>query len=55
MMLGQLEPTEGEVRRDAGARFALVNQHHADQLDLDEACLRAAQPHSAQGVAQKVA
>jgi ATP-binding cassette subfamily F protein 3 len=34
VMLGELAPTEGEVRRKAGARIALVNQHHADQLDL---------------------
>ena len=32
--MGSLEPTEGEVKRNPHARFALVNQHHADQIDL---------------------
>ena len=35
VILGDLEPTEGEVTRDRGARVALVNQHHAEQLDYD--------------------
>lgn len=35
LLLGELEPTEGEVIINRGARFALVNQHHADQLDLN--------------------
>jgi hypothetical protein len=30
-----LEPTTGVVERDRGARIALVNQHHADQINLD--------------------
>jgi len=34
LLVGELEPTEGAVVRSAHARFALVNQHHADQLDL---------------------
>jgi len=34
VIMGQLEATKGFVSRDHGARFALVNQHHADQLDL---------------------
>jgi len=32
--MGDLEPTEGEIVRDRGVRFALVNQHHADQIDM---------------------
>jgi ATP-binding cassette subfamily F protein 3 len=32
VMLGELDPTGGEVTRDRGARVALVNQHHSDQL-----------------------
>jgi len=35
-MLGQLDPTAGVVTRDHGARIALVNQHHADQLAYDK-------------------
>jgi len=34
LITGSLEPTEGEVLRNPHARFALVNQHHADQIDL---------------------
>jgi len=34
VLLGELEPTGGEVVRASGARIALVNQHSADQLDL---------------------
>mmetsp|Transcript_10056 Transcript_10056/g.28375 ORF Transcript_10056/g.28375 Transcript_10056/m.28375 type:complete len:785 (-) Transcript_10056:95-2449(-) len=34
LLLGELEPTDGEMVRNRGARFALVNQHHADQIDL---------------------
>ena len=34
LLTGELEPTEGTVRRSPHARFALVNQHHADQIDL---------------------
>ena len=35
LMLGELQPTKGEVRRNPFARLALVNQHHADQIDLE--------------------
>lgn len=38
-MSGELHPTEGEVRRKPQARIAVVNQHHADQLDLDKSPL----------------
>eukprot|EP00977_Amphora_coffeiformis_P000827 scaffold178_cov163-Amphora_coffeaeformis.AAC.1 len=34
LIMGDLEPTQGEIKRNAHARFALVNQHHADQIDL---------------------
>ena len=34
LMLGLLEPNNGTVRRSPHARVALVNQHHADQIDL---------------------
>lgn len=34
LLLGELEPTSGEIYRNAGARIGLVNQHHADQIDL---------------------
>jgi ATP-binding cassette subfamily F protein 3 len=34
LLMGELEATEGEVIRNRGALFALVNQHHADQIDL---------------------
>ncbi len=33
LMMGELQPTAGEVRVDSGARIALVNQHHADHID----------------------
>ena len=35
IMLGELVPTEGEVLIKSSARVALVNQHHADQIDLE--------------------
>ena len=35
LITGELEPTIGTVTRDGGARIALVNQHHADQLNLE--------------------
>lgn len=35
LMLGELLPTEGEVLIKSNARVSLVNQHHADQIDLD--------------------
>ena len=34
-MLGLLTPTGGEVRRVNNVRFALVNQHHADQINIE--------------------
>jgi ATP-binding cassette subfamily F protein 3 len=36
VLLGQLEPTSGLASIDSGARVALVNQHHADQLKFDK-------------------
>ena len=36
VLLGQLEPTSGVASLDHGARVALVNQHHADQLSYDK-------------------
>ena len=36
VLLGQLEPTSGVASLDQGARVALVNQHHADQLSYDK-------------------
>ena len=38
-MLGELDPTAGVVHRNSGARVALVNQHHGDQIDLDMTAL----------------
>lgn len=32
LMLGSLTPTKGEVKLHSGLRVALVNQHHADQV-----------------------
>jgi ATP-binding cassette, subfamily F, member 3 len=32
--MGELQPTEGEIKRSNGARFALVNQHHTEQIEL---------------------
>ena len=34
LMLGELEPTVGEVKRNLKARIAIVNQHHAEQINL---------------------
>lgn len=34
LITGQLEASEGQVLLNPHARFALVNQHHADQIDL---------------------
>ncbi|KAJ1453912.1 P-loop containing nucleoside triphosphate hydrolase protein [Pelagophyceae sp. CCMP2097] len=39
LMLGELTPTSGTVRINAQCRVALVNQHHADQLDLTKSPL----------------
>ena len=40
LIKGDLEPTSGEVKLNPGARVALVNQHHADQIDLDQTPLQ---------------
>jgi ATP-binding cassette subfamily F protein 3 len=34
LITAALEPSEGEIRRNAQCRIAIVNQHHADQIDL---------------------
>mmetsp|Transcript_28813 Transcript_28813/g.32293 ORF Transcript_28813/g.32293 Transcript_28813/m.32293 type:complete len:761 (-) Transcript_28813:15-2297(-) len=34
LIMGELQPSDGDVHRSPHARFALVNQHHADQIDL---------------------
>ncbi|KAL3902548.1 MAG: hypothetical protein SGPRY_012022 [Prymnesium sp.] len=34
LILGELSPTVGEITHASGVRIALVNQHHADQIDL---------------------
>jgi len=34
LLLGGLKPTAGTVTINRGARISLVNQHHADQIDL---------------------
>ena len=34
LLIGELEPTVGEVAIAGGTRIALVNQHHADQIDM---------------------
>jgi ATP-binding cassette subfamily F protein 3 len=34
VILGELEATAGAVRRNPHCRVAMVNQHHADQIDL---------------------
>ena len=39
LMLGELDPTAGMVHRNSGAKIALVNQHHGDQIDLDMTAL----------------
>lgn len=36
LMLGSLTPTKGEVKLHSGLRVALVNQHHADQIDMEK-------------------
>jgi len=40
LLLGELQPTEGEVITNRSAKFALVNQHHADQIDLTKTPLQ---------------
>jgi ATP-binding cassette subfamily F protein 3 len=35
LLLGDLTPTAGEIRTSGRVRVALVNQHHADQIDMD--------------------
>ena len=39
LILGELEVSSGQLIRDRRARFSLVNQHHAEQIDLDESPL----------------
>ena len=34
LLTGTLTPLKGEIVRSPHARFAIVNQHHADQLDM---------------------
>lgn len=34
LIMGELQPSDGDVLRSPHARFAVVNQHHADQIDL---------------------
>ncbi|MEO0715805.1 MAG: ATP-binding cassette domain-containing protein, partial [Planctomycetota bacterium] len=34
LLIGELDPTLGEIKRSPHARIALVNQHHADQIDF---------------------
>ena len=36
LMTAALEPTNGLITRDQGARVCLVNQHHAEQLAFDK-------------------
>ena len=36
---GQLKPLIGEVRRNPAVRLAMVNQHHAEQISLDQSPL----------------
>ena len=40
IIMGDLEPTEGDCVRSPHARVALVNQHHADQIDLKQTPLQ---------------
>jgi len=35
VIMGTLQPTKGLVHKAGGSRISVVNQHHADQLDLD--------------------
>jgi len=35
LLVGDLKPTIGEAKITPGCRVAVVNQHHADQIDLD--------------------
>jgi len=34
LIMGDVQPSDGEIKRNPHARFALVNQHHADQIEL---------------------
>lgn len=36
LIQGDLKPTAGEIKLANGLRIALVNQHHADQIDLTQ-------------------
>ena len=50
LLLGDLEPTEGDIFRAGGTRISLVNQHHADQIDLVRTCaLAVSSRHVARG------
>ena len=40
LIMGELKACEGEVRRSPHARYAIVNQQHADQIDLAMAPLQ---------------
>ena len=40
LMLGELTPVSGEIRRNPQVRIALVNQHHADQIPLEQTPLQ---------------
>jgi len=40
IIMGELEPTEGECLRSPHARVALVNQHHAEQINLKQTPLQ---------------
>jgi len=35
LIMGELKACEGTVRRSPHARYGIVNQHHADQIDLN--------------------
>ena len=36
LLMGELRPTSGEIRCNQQIRTALVNQHHADQIPLQQ-------------------
>jgi len=36
LIMGKLDASAGLLTRDGGARIALVSQHHADQIDMDQ-------------------
>ncbi|KAJ1449058.1 P-loop containing nucleoside triphosphate hydrolase protein [Pelagophyceae sp. CCMP2097] len=39
LLLGELKPTAGEVKRKSNLRIEFFTQHHSDQLDLDLSAL----------------